>query len=57
MDVTLAVLADHANVSDQGKLNILGIFDRILASNFPAVHPQLHPVLRFSASPAERGKI
>lgn len=55
MDVTLALLCDAANVSDEGKLNILGTFDTITAASFPTVHPMMHLVLRLGASPAEAG--
>ena len=53
MQVKLAVLADYANVTAEGKLNILGIFDRINLVQVPAVHPQMHLVLRLEAHPAE----
>ncbi len=54
MQVKLAVLADYANVTADGKLNILGIFDRINLMQVPAVHPQMHLVLRLEAHAAER---
>lgn len=53
MEVTLALLADAANVSQEGKLNILGSFANINAVDFPARHPEMQLVLRFEASPAE----
>ncbi len=56
MHVRLAMVADHANVSAEGKLNILGIFDRIAVTSLPAVHPQMHLVLRLEAHPAERDR-
>ena len=56
MDVTLALLADAANVSADGKLNILGIFNGLGAASFPVIHPQMALVLRFEASRAEEGK-
>jgi hypothetical protein len=56
MHVKLALLADSANVSAEGKLNILGIFDRIGVHEIPALHPQMHLVLRLEAHPAERGR-
>ena len=55
MEVTLALLADAANVSQEGKLNILGTFANINATTFPAQHPEMQLVLRFEASPAEAG--
>ncbi len=56
MKVTLAVLADYANITREGKLNILGIFDVIHAQNFPMTHPQMQLVMRFEADIAEAGK-
>lgn len=53
MDVTLALLADAANVSQEGKLNILGAFAEIKSTTFPIRHPEMQLVLRFEASPAE----
>src|SRR5687768_3606735 len=56
MQVKLALLADYANVTAEGKLNILGIFDRISANQIAAVHPQMHLILRLEADPAERDR-
>jgi hypothetical protein len=56
MQVKLALLADYANVTAEGKLNILGIFDRISVNEIPAVHPQMHLILRLEAHPAERNR-
>ncbi len=57
MNVSIAVLADCANVSLDGKLNIMGIFDRIRSAQFPAVHiGGAHLVLRFNANAVERGQ-
>ena len=56
MDVSLALLADAANVSGDGKLNILGVFNALGAATFPVVHPQMALVLRFEATRAESGK-
>ena len=55
MDVDLAVIADAANVSQEGKLNILGVFDTIWASTFPFRHSVMVFVLRFSADFTEQG--
>ena len=51
MELTLALLADYANISREGKLNIMGIFEQIFALSFPAVHAQLQLVLRLESSP------
>jgi hypothetical protein len=56
MDVVMAVLADSANISREGKLNILGIFDVLNATSFPVVHPQMQLVIKFEAHSAEAGK-
>lgn len=55
MDVTLAVLADYSNVSREGKLNILGIFNVINARRFPAVHHSMQLVMNFDAPRSEAG--
>ena len=49
------LLADSANVSREGKLNVLGIFDTIYAREFPTTHAQMQLVIRFEAPPAEAG--
>lgn len=56
MQVKLSLLADYANVTAEGKLNILGIFDRIRVHDLPVVHPQMHLILRLEAHPAERDR-
>lgn len=54
MRVRLAVLADYYNVTQEGKLNILGVFDVIYASQFPAQHPEMQFVMRLEADISER---
>ena len=49
MKVTLAVLADYANVSREGKLNILGIFNIIHAASFPCTHGEMVLVTKLEA--------
>jgi Family of unknown function (DUF6941) len=56
MDIDLALLADAATIDASGKLNILGIFDHLSAASFPARHPHMVLILRFSASVRESGK-
>ncbi len=54
MEVSLALLADCANISREGKLNVLGIFNTVCAQSLPSgVISTL--VLRFVADPAEKG--
>jgi len=56
MEVDLALLADAATIDGSGKLNILGIFDRLTTAAFPTRHPRLSLVLRFAAGVQEVGK-
>ena len=49
MDVTFAVVADYANVSREGKLNVMGIFDRIFTRQVPARFPPMQLVVRLEA--------
>lgn len=55
MDITLAVCCDAANVSREGKLNLLGIFNSLHAAEFPCTHPHLALVLRVEARIGEEG--
>jgi hypothetical protein len=57
MDVTLAVLADYANVSQDGKLNIMGIFQEVNPPVLPFPLPQMFLVVSFEAGPAEFGSV
>jgi len=54
--MSLALLADYANVSREGKLNIMGVFDNIYATSVPVSHGQLQLVLTVEGSSAESGK-
>ena len=56
MEVDLALLADAATIDGSGKLNILGIFDRLGTNAFPTRHPRMTLVLRFAAGVDELGK-
>ncbi len=53
MDVIFAVVADAANVSREGKLNVMGIFDRVFARQLPARFPPMQLVIRLEADYAE----
>jgi hypothetical protein len=55
MRVTLALLADGANISREGKLNLFGLFDTVFARSFPTTHPQMQLVVRFEADAGESG--
>ena len=56
MDVALALLADAANLSADGKLNVLGAFDAVRARTFPATHARLVLVLQLEAHTADWDK-
>ena len=53
MEVALALLADAANTTRDGKLNVLGVFDVIYASKFPSAHPSMVLVLRLESAAAD----
>jgi hypothetical protein len=46
-------LADYANVSQDGKLKIMGIFQEVNPPVLPFALPQMYLVLSFTAGPAE----
>src|SRR5438034_1810345 len=50
MHISFAVFADGANLSQEGKLNVLGVFDALQVGGFPAIHPRTHFVLRLKGS-------
>ena len=56
MKIPMAVLADEANVSQEGKLNLMGIFDRIAAAEFPVVHPKMVYAFRVEADFGDSGR-
>lgn len=55
MHVTYAHLCDYANVSKEGKMNIMGVFDRIGALAVPYVHPMMFLAFEIAMHPAEVG--
>lgn len=55
MQLRIAALADYTNITESGKLNILGIFSQIHATSVPAVHPQMQFVVQFAFEPIETG--
>lgn len=56
MEIDLALLADAATIDASGKLNILGIFDRLGLSDFPGRHGRMSLVLRFRAGIDRAGR-
>jgi len=55
MHVSFALFADAANLSQEGKLNILGVFDAVHVGQFPALHPRATFVVRLKADPIDVG--
>lgn len=55
MHVSFALFADAANISQEGKLNILGVFDAVHVGQLPALHPRTTFVLRLKAQPQDAG--
>lgn len=55
MHVSFALLADAANLSQEGKLNILGVFDSVQVAAFPSVHPRAALVIRLKGTPSDVG--
>jgi hypothetical protein len=56
MHVSFALFADSANISQEGKLNILGVFDALQVAQIPAVHPRATMVVRLKAVPEDVGR-
>lgn len=56
MNIPMAFLADEANISQEGKLNVLGIFDRLVAEEFPVSHPRMVFAFRVTAEFADGGR-
>jgi hypothetical protein len=50
-----ALVADYALIDQQGKLSVLGIFQHVWLTNFPAVCPRTHLVLRVRGRRTEIG--
>lgn len=55
MEVTLAVLADCANITREGKLNIMGVFGEINPPILPFNMSTVYMVIVFVANPSEVG--
>ena len=56
MKLLLILAADYANITNDGKLNVMGIFREINASHFPARHPSMHIVVILGAELGEYGQ-
>lgn len=56
MQVEIGVLADAANISREGKLNICGVFQHIFGQNVPISWPMMSMVLQLRLAPEETGR-
>lgn len=55
MRLSFALFADAANLSQEGKLNILGVFDAVHVGSLPTVHPRAHLVARITGGRGDAG--
>jgi hypothetical protein len=55
MNISFALFADAANLSQEGKLNILGVFDAVQVGTLPAVHPRANLVVRLKGTRTDVG--
>ena len=56
MYTSLFLCADYANLTGDGKLNIMGIFSTIYATQFPARHPSMHIIAKLIGVLGEEGQ-
>ncbi|HEX3867560.1 MAG TPA: hypothetical protein VHV78_12445 [Gemmatimonadaceae bacterium] len=55
MYVAFALFADAANLSQEGKLNVLGVFDALHVAAVPAVHPRAHLIVHLKGTASDTG--
>jgi len=55
MHVSFALFADAANLSQEGKLNILGVFDAVQVATLPTIHPRATFVVRLKGGRGDGG--
>ena len=55
MQISFALFADAANLSQEGKLNILGVFDAVQVGGVPTLHPRAHLVVRLKGGRTDVG--
>ncbi len=56
MEVTLAVACEYTNATDEGTLNILGVFHELYPPVLPVSLQQMFLVMSWTAGPAEFGE-
>src|SRR5256714_11975928 len=55
MHISFAVFADAANLSQEGKLNVLGVFAAVQVAGLPTIHPRTHFIVRVKADGSDVG--
>jgi hypothetical protein len=55
MHISFALFADAANISQEGKLNVLGVFDAVQVGALPTMHPRATLVVRLKATREDLG--
>ena len=53
METKLALLAEYANVTRDGKLNLMGVSNTINARTLPWLQPQMQVILQFEVGSAD----
>jgi hypothetical protein len=56
MKTLLFLTADYANLTQENKVNILGIFNQVFASKFPTLVPQYHLIAKVGLEAGEEPK-
>lgn len=56
MQLRYAIVCDYANGTQDGRLNIMGVLDRLYAANFPAVHRTMFFVVSIELGPEDEGQ-
>lgn len=56
MQLRYALACDYANVTNDGRLNIVGVIDRLYANHFPAIHRTLYLVVSMEIEPEDDGQ-
>lgn len=55
MRIAFALFADAANLSQEGKLNVLGVFDAVQVGQLPTIHPRANLVARITGTRRDTG--
>ena len=56
MKILLFLVTDYANITREGKLNVMGIFNDIYSHDFPTRHASMHLVAKLGAELGEYGQ-